>query len=129
MHHCDSPLLVTSWFVSDPNEHSFSYTYKYLIMNKMRMLGTRKSLHYLNIYISTDRQSSLTLFFVVQRETCAHGRHGASRKAILAVRRHAQKAVGADSAQNAAVGQCYMRRWRLLPIPARIDPENGRAHD
>lgn len=35
-------MLVTAWLISDAVEHSFSYTYSSLIMNKIRFVGTRK---------------------------------------------------------------------------------------
>ena len=36
-------LLCTAWIISDPHEHSFSYTYRNLRMQRLRMIGTRKS--------------------------------------------------------------------------------------
>jgi len=35
-------MLVTAWFINDAIEHSFSYTYQTLTMNKIRFVGTRK---------------------------------------------------------------------------------------
>ena len=34
--------MVTAWLINDSVEHSFSYTYQSLIMNKIRFVGTRK---------------------------------------------------------------------------------------
>ena len=90
-HFC-RPLLVTAWFISDSIEHSFSYTYQSLIMNKIRLVGTRKLFEndFVTTYPSRDLRNQyvsykllLNRIFFVVRQTRSNGRKGEIGTALL----------------------------------------------